>query len=420
MAITPDAVSTNEEMVESFLDRVYHPYKKQIWAGGILLFGAIVAYLAMREYQTTRNEEMWARYREATNGFELSPIGDPDVGAARKQLERLDVLMKDFPDDSVTPWAMVEMAEAQVGVGDFEKALQTIDELKTRYRDFPLNHLAPEADGAPGKPLVQTLEDAIRRQKDWASKHAYVHHWPSEERIALVETTLGSFWLGFYSEANEAPKHVEAFIERAKRGDYNGTQVYTVIQSVEGTPERFECGSKASGLVDRGGVRDPAEHDRDEPTDTIEPEDTRNTIHHEFRVVSAVKMDSGESATRFLVVAKRNGLKKMNGASTPFAAVLDREKSLETIEKIGRAPTYATNAETKEANGVFRMRDHPYPAVYIRRVTIFSKEKIEDGHTWDTARVATDKPEPWETGLVSPKPEEFTDKKPEDGATPPK
>ena len=54
------------------------------------------------------------------------------------------------------------------------------------------------------------------------------------------------------------------------------------------------------------------------------------------------------------------------------------------------------------------MRDHPYPAIYIRRVSIWSKEKLEDGHAWDTAGVATDKPEAWETGRTAPKPDEFS------------
>jgi len=167
-----------------------------------------------------------------------------------------------------------------VGVGDFETARKTLEELRTRFKDFPLNNLPADND-ASGNPrsLSQKLDDAIRRERAWSAKHAYVHHWPSEDRLALVETTLGSFWMSFYSD--EAPAHVKSFIEHAKRGDYNGTQVYMVLLGPEGTPERFECGSKASGLLEKGGVADPAEHDRDESTDTIEPEESRITIHHQ-------------------------------------------------------------------------------------------------------------------------------------------
>lgn len=409
MAIDSHGVDASQETLHSFLDRVYEPHKRKIWAGVVLFFVAVIAYLGTRSFRERQLDEMWDRYYEGKQAFTFDFLGTPDPVAARKQIELLSALTKDYPSEAVTPWAMVLVVKAHFALGEYEQAQQTLEKLRSQFKDFPLNHLSVQTDASEGpKPFSQVIEDAIRREKDWTGKHAYVHHWPSEDRMALVETTAGSFWMGFYSEPAEAPKHVAAFVERAKRGDYNGRQVYLALQSIEGKPERFECGSVASGLADHGGVRDPATHDRDEPTDTIESEDTRSTIHHEYRVVSAVKMDSGESASRFQIVTKHNGLTKLNGETTPFAAVMDREKSLEAIEKIGQSPTYGTNPETKDLAGVFRMRDHPYPAVYIRRVSIWSKEKIEDGHTWDTSRVASANAEPWETGRTAPKPDEFS------------
>lgn len=412
MALPPQAVSSDQELVESFIDRVYHPHKRSIWAGITVFFAVVIAVLGAREYRASRRDDMWSRYRESAGTFELSPVSEPDKAAAAKQVESLQQLIKDYPDDSVTPFALLQLAKAQYGTGDFEAALKTVETLRSNFKDFPLNRLPSELHPSAGtQPLVQKLEDSLKSEREWSKKQTYVHHWPSEDRMALVETSAGSMWLGFYSDPSEAPQHVAAFVERAKRGDYNGTQVYSIIQTSEGAPSQFECGSKASGLADRGGVRDPAEHDKDEPTDTIEPEETRSSIHHEYRIVSSAKMDSGESATRFLVVAKRGGLNKLNGETTPFAAVMEREKSLETLDKIGRMPTYGTNPETKDSPGVYRLRDHPYPPIYIRRVSIFSKEKLEDGHTWDTSRVGKNEPEPWEAGLTAPKPDEFTDRK---------
>jgi cyclophilin family peptidyl-prolyl cis-trans isomerase len=402
-------------MVETFLDRVYHPHKKQVWAGIAVLAASIVAFLGFRQYRLSRDDDMWSRYHESLMSFDLDSSRETDTAAARKQIDVLQLLVRDYPDDTVTPFALQQIAKAQVAVGEYEAALKTLDEVRSRFKDFPLNTLSsePDADAAHAKSIAQQFEDSIKRQRDWTSARTYVHHWPSDDRMALVETNVGSFWMNFYSQPNEAPKHVESFIAHAKHGDYNGTQVYTIIQSVEGTPQQFEAGAKASGLPDHGGVADPGLFDRDEPTDTIEPEDSRSTIHHQYRVVSAAKMESGESATRFVVVTKRNGLQKLNGETTPFAAVMEREKSLDTIEKIGRAPTYGTAPDTKEMAGVFRMRDEPYPAIYIRRVSIFSKEKLEDGHTWDTSRVGKDEPEPWEAGRKAPKPDEFSEKKTE-------
>jgi len=423
MALTPDAIPTNEQMVESLADRFYHPHKKQVWIAGAVFFAAIIGYLGMDSFRRTRTDDMWDRYHQAEQMFDLSPFSTPDAAAARKQVDALQLLVKDYPAETVTPFALQQMIKAQVALGEYEGALKTLDDLRHRFKDFPLNTLPADADASGrARSLGDKLEDTIKRERDWSVKQTYVHHWPSEERTALVETSAGSFWMSFYGGPNEAPKHVESFIQHAKHGDYNGTQVYSLIQSVEGAPERFECGSRASGLAANGGVRDPSDHDRDEPTDTIASEDTRYSVRHVYRVVSAAKMDSGESGMRFVVVAKRDGLSKMNGEFTPFAAVMDREKSLETIDRIGRSPTYNSNPETRESAGTYRMRDHPYPAIYIRRVTIWANEKIEDGHTWDVSRAVAAKgePEPWEAGLTSPKPEEFNEpKKPQDSTETP-
>ncbi len=412
MALPPNAVSSDQEMVESFIDRVYHPHKGAIWTGVTLFFAAVIAILAVREYRASRRDDMWSRYREAAGGFRLDPLNEPDKAAATKQIEALQQVIKDYPDDSVTPFAWLQVAKAQYATGDYEAALKSIESLRSGFKDFALNRLPAELNATGrAEPLVQKLEDTFKSEREWSKKQTYVHHWPSEDRLALVETTAGNMWLGFYSDPSEAPQHVAGFIERAKRGDYNGTQIYSIIQTTEGAPSQFEGGSKASGLAERGGIRDPAEHDKDEPTDTIEPEESRATVHHEYRVVSSAKLESGESATRFLVVAKRGGLNKLNGESTPFAAVMEREQSLETLDKIGRSPTYGNHPETKDSPGVYRLRDHPYPPIYIRRVSIFSKEKLEDGHAWDTSRVGKNEPEPWEAGLAPPKPDEFTDRK---------
>jgi cyclophilin family peptidyl-prolyl cis-trans isomerase len=424
MSLTPHTIPTNEEMVESLADRFYEPHKKQIWLVTTLLLGGVVAFLGVRSYRESRTDDMWARFHEAASPevYMFNPFAEPNVAGARKQADALQVLVKDYPDDPVTPFALLQLSKAQLGMSDYDGAQKSIEEIQRRFKDFPLNTLPADADG-PGKSLSEKLADSVKREKDWAEAHKYVHHWPPEDRLALVETNVGSFWMSFYSGADEAPKHVESFVQHAKRGDYNGSQVYFVTQTAEGGPLQFDAGSALSNVNSRLYVPDPADHAKDEPTDTIEPEESRYTMRHPYRVVSAAKMDSGESATRFTVVTKKDGLHKLDGEATPFAAVVDREKSLETIDTIGRATTYNSHPDTSKSSGTYRMRDHPYPAIYIRRISVWTKEKIEDGHTWDTSRAAAGKnePEPWELAkpVTSPKPEEF-EKKEEDKKDEPK
>jgi cyclophilin family peptidyl-prolyl cis-trans isomerase len=416
MPLHADAIPTNEQVRETLFDRFYFPYKKQIWAGILLLSAAIVGYLAVREYRLRRMDEQWTRYAAAIEtGRAGTGAGDPEADrrGADERLGVLRRLVEDFPADPVTPYALNAMVLAQVEAGRYDDALRTLDDLRARFKDFALN--TQSADAGPGgepRSLAARLEAMIKSEKEWASRTVYQHPQPNTKTMALVETTAGSFWLGFYDEL--APVHVANFLELARSGYFNGTQVYdvrTAGTAESPTPMLFEAGSAASRYEGPGSTRDPGEHDRDDPSATLEPEDARYRVRHLRGVVSTVSMPSGASARRFMVVAAEGGLERYNGQNTPFAMVLDREKSFETIDRICRSATYGSDPTTKSDPEVFRMRDHPYPPVWIRRVTIWSDEKVAAGHTWDTSRAGTTQAEPWEATLPPPpKPSDFAPK----------
>jgi cyclophilin family peptidyl-prolyl cis-trans isomerase len=422
MALNPDAIPTSEQVRETLLDRFYYPYQKQIWLACGVLSLAIVAFLGIREVRQRRYDEQWTRYNVAREaGRENVNPSDPDA-ARRGADERITVLqrlVKDYPDDLVTPWAMNAIVTAQVEAGRYDEALQTLAELRSKFKDYPLNTESVDtASGGARRSLAERMEALIRDEKDWAVRSAYVHPQPTSKSLALVETTAGSFWIGFYEE--QAPAHAANFIALAKSGYFNGTQVYQVRTG--GTPDAptplaFEAGSAASRFEGPDAVRDPSAHDQDEPLATIDSEDSRSLIKHRRGVVSAVVQASGESAHRFMVVAAANGLSRYDGQNTPFAMVLEREASPATVDLICRSTTFGTHPETKADPDAFRMRDHPNPYIWIRRVSIWRDEKLEAGHTWDTSRAGTAQPEPWEATLPAPvKPSEFAPKAP----TPPK
>lgn len=398
-----------DQVDENFFDLYYHPYKKQIWGVGIAAATVVVGFLGVRQLRQNRLDEQWTRYEDAISLRASAALpGQTDADRSRRQVDALELVARDYPDDPVTPWALKGIVDAHIAAAKWDDALAGLDELQRRYPEFALNTLPSGGEGSLADHLRATLES----EKTWAAAAAYEHPAPAEDRLACIETTLGTFWVGFYPE--QAPAHVAGFVERAKRGDYNGTQVYEVRLNTDGSPQVFRAGSLASKTN-----RDPREHDRDEPADTIEPEDARFTIRHKFGVLSAVDMPSGESATRFQVITARDGMTRYDGETTPFGAVLDREGGLEVVKALGSAPTYGTNPETATAEGLFGLHDHPYPPILIRRVSIWSNEKLEDGHTWDTARAATAESEPWEADLpAAPTPKELSGED-EDPATPP-
>lgn len=420
MALNPDSIPTSEQVRETLLDRFYYPWKKQIWGGLTVLTVAVVGYLAARQVRERREAEQWDRYQAA---LEVGRTTNPMPGTPEERQgadERVQVLRRiaaDFPADSVTPWALSEIAKAQVEAGRFDEALETLRDLGARFPKFALNSESADAgpDGNP-RALRERMESRIRNERDWVAKTAYVHPQPSTQTLALVETTVGSFWLGFYEE--QSPAHVAGFIDHAKRGSYNGTQVYDTRTA--GTPESpspmlFEAGAAASRpetwTDGPAGVRNPREHDRDEPGATIEGEDSRFSIRHVRGIVSAVVMPSGESNQRFLVVCAPSGLVQYDGQNTPFGMVIDREGSFGVIDRLSLATTYNTHSATKNDPERFTMRDHPYPPIWIRRVSIWKNEKLDAGHTWDTSRTASQTPEPWEATLPTPPlPVEFAPK----------
>lgn len=418
MALNPDAIPTNEQVRETLFDRFYYPYQKQIWAAFILFTLAVVGYLGLREVQTRRLNEQWDRYYAALElGREGTGMGnaDADRQGADQRIPVLTRLAEEFPSDAVTPWALMQVAISQADAGRHDEALAAIQNLQKRFPDFPL--FTESADAGPGgarRSLADRFSALLASDKQWAAMTAYTHPQPSTKVTALVETSVGNFWLGFYDEF--APDHVANFIQKAKDGYFNGTQVYhlrTGGSPDTPTPMLFEGGSLASKFGDAGFERDPSLHDRDEPGAILEPEGARYRVRHHRGTITSVITPSGESAQRFMVVTAERGLERYDGQNTPFAAVLDREGSLQTIDRINLSTTYGTHADTKNDPEVFRMRDHPYPTIWIRRVSIWTDEKVAAGHSWDTSRAATQNPEPWEANLpAAPKPSEFAPKAP--------
>lgn len=428
MALHVQAIPSSEEVRETLLDRIYYPYKKQILIGGALAAVAIVSVLAVREVRHRRIEDQWTR-RAAAIEAGMATSADPEAQrqAAGRQIDLLQALLRDYPDDPVTPWALTALFQAQVQAERWDDALATLETLRTAHKDAVLVTESADASetGSP-RTLADRAEATIRSQKQWAAASKYEHPAPSTQRRAYIETTAGNFWIGFYEE--QAPQHVANFLADAKSGYFNATQVYHVRTGgstpEEATPLLFEAGSAASKFGSPDWAPNPAQHDRDEPTATQETEDARYSVRHLKGIVSSVEMPSGESAHRFMVIAAENGISRYDGQNTPFAAVLDTEDSFGAVNRICRTPTYGTDPSTKDDPEATGMRDHPYPPVWIRRVSIWTPDnKLDEGHTWDTSRAGKGEPEPWEATLPAPpRPSDFAPKphEPKKDDSPPK
>jgi cyclophilin family peptidyl-prolyl cis-trans isomerase len=386
MAINPDSIPSSEQVRETFVDRIYYPYQKQIFVVAAVCGVAVLAVLGIRWKQELRKEEMWGRF------YRLEEMETSTPDAARERVASLEALIRDYPEDSVTPHAMRAIVFAHEAAGEWDEARAALDSLAGKYGDYDLFRVPSDPENAASRTIADGHELLIKKEIDWKSSSTYTHPKPDESRLALIETSKGNLWIAFYPDL--APAHVASFVAHAKAGDLNRTQFFEVRKSTQDEPQLLLAGSAASK-----DWTNPMEHDRDEPTAVIEPEPSRFRVRHQFGVVSAVKMPSGESGMAFMIVTAKNGFRRYDGDSSPFGMVIDREGSLATLAALAESPTYGTNPETKDLNGILSVQAHPYPYVYVRRVTVYSEERLEDGHTWDTSRSSQPLPELWESDL---------------------
>lgn len=137
---------------------------------------------------------------------------------------------------------------------------------------------------------------------------------------AIVTTKFGQMELVFFPEL--APKHVESFLNLAKKGFYNGTIFHRVIPGfmIQGGDPNTKDPSKRH-LYGMGG-----------PGYTVPAE--FNRIPHERGIVSAARSADPNSAGSqfFIMVGKAPSL---DGQYTVFGEVV---KGIEVAEKIVRQP----------------------------------------------------------------------------------
>jgi hypothetical protein len=104
-------------------------------------------------------------------------------------------------------------------------------------------------------------------------------------------------------------------------------------------------------------------------------------------MVSSVRTDEGESAEKVTIAF--NWASDLNKRQTVFGKVLaDRGAGMAHLDEIRNVETYATSKDPLHRDERFMdLPDHPVEPVRVLRISIWSDDKIEDGHSWDTSAV---------------------------------
>jgi cyclophilin family peptidyl-prolyl cis-trans isomerase len=359
--MTPKTLPDSDELKRNLLEK-FEEKRKLIIGVGILILVGIVGIVLFVSLGEKAREDEWYQLLNARTAIAVSG--------------RLPELAERGSDDFRAN-ALLQLAEGSILNQKYDEAIEALTKIEEQLGHTFVARL-PSPDKR--KTLVRHLKERVLADREWKKNHGYATPEVSADRVALVETSKGAFWIGFYPEYS--PNHVDNFIAKAKAGEFNGTQVYGVTHS------RIHLGGANSK------DEDPANDNRDPAGSTwLSPEKGRYQIEHVRGAVSSVTTDDGESESRVTIALSDAG--DLNKRQTVFGAVLkDRHPGLADLDEIRNVKTYGTSDDPlHRSEKFFEISDHPTEPITVLRVSIWSGDQIEDGHSWDTAGVKAPKEE---------------------------
>lgn len=309
------------------------------------------------------------------SGTEAVP--NPDV--AEEQVKKLEELRGRAAGTEVEPLILLQIAIRHQILSRDEKAIAAIEEIRRTSPDAPI--LKVQSFDSDRTSLADRIAGVSRRRMEFAARTTYVPPKADPARYAVVETDLGTMKFVFYKDL--APKHIEAFVAQAKSGGFNGTRVYSTHRG-----DWIELGGG-----DR--TRNASHHDdrEDDPAVSLAPEGAaRYGVKHRRRMLTSVPLLSGDQADRFAVVLA-DAKPEFDAVRTPFGELLD-DDGASVADRLGSTLTFGEDATYIDRKEKTDFPNTPSRPVTVRRVSIWNEGTIEPGHTWDTARVNTDQPEP--------------------------
>ena len=171
----------------------------------------------------------------------------------------------------------------------------------------------------------------------------------SDDKVVVLETNLGNMVIEFFPD--DAPKHVENFIELTKSGFYNNTIFHRII----------------TGFMIQGGDPntidgDPSTWGTGGPGTLLDAE--FNTIKHNRGIVSMARsFDPNSAGSQFFIVHKDSNF--LDEQYTVFGRIIT-EESFQTLDKIAAVQTAD--------------RDIPVDIeqVKITKTTLVNRDEISD------------------------------------------
>ncbi len=365
-----------------------------IAAGLVLLAG--VGWFVWRQVKEGAREDRWEELHriERDAGFSLEdelygrrwaePSAQPvDVDQRDAYRRRLEAFLEDHGEDDATAahvhallfnveqiqiLALGSTASREALRARYDRAEAHLQAIVERHPEFAMNW--DEFKPAGASSVAYLLRAKLKENREWDEQHAVAPRAPDPDVVVLLRTTKGDLKVRLYSK--ESPALAKAFLDRAVKGDLDGTAF-------------FQSRSDDSGHWLRGGdprtrkadaTDDDKAHWGDATADDPFPyESGRYLLTHAKGTVTAWHdtAETDDDPLQFLLVTEDTP--RMNADYSPFAQV--DPSSFDTLARIAAVRTRRQETpdivkDTKTA----ALQDHLVKPVAIVKALVYEKGEL--------------------------------------------
>ncbi|MHC5012857.1 MAG: hypothetical protein ACYTG6_18250, partial [Planctomycetota bacterium] len=225
--------------------------RKIVIAVVVVALGAL-AFLIARELSKAGVTSRWDDFdklQEAYEpGFEQDPLFADPMGEYRRRrdlyIEKLEAFLEETAtqeDDALAPhvhWLIAKVCADQLismkDVLDFEerrpyyeRAARHLETIRDEYPDHQMNWTAFAPSGHAT--MTRMFLAKLAENRAWEEAHLPTAQEPGSDVVVLIRTERGDMRMGLYGA--EAPELAKLFLDRARRGEYDGTAFFAKIDS---------------------------------------------------------------------------------------------------------------------------------------------------------------------------------------------
>jgi len=412
--------------------------KLALIAIGVIGVGVLV-YFIVREVRQAAVGERWDEFARIQSEYELGDMsqdplfeGGPDTTYFQRRNDYIATLEAFLPaaedqDDALAPqvhWLIAKLSADQViSLKDeldvekraalWEKARDHMQVIVEQYPDFQTNWtlFAPTGHTNLSRAFLATVAANV----GWEKQHLPSAKAPASDPVVVIRTERGDLHMGLYRE--DAKALTDLFLERAVRGEYDGTAFYAKTDRTRG-----ETSLEHSLRAGHPATRDAKPFEReassafaDEEYGDLLPANSRHLIPAERGIVLAWHDPATiyDGAQTFLVAQQRSPL--LDYDYSPIGKLLD-DASLATLDRIfegeaWRDDVLATTPVDEEA----AVADFLQAPVKIVKVLVYEGGALRTPDTEAPTRAAVEADEKTLAGL---KPDAYLVAPPERPAPP--